>query len=96
MLYRILLKQYKRKYPVNETLTSLLRFALRSGVEEIGCDQTFITIKFKNGMTMTAWNHERYNGWLSLGSIRNARGKLFTWSRMMPSAKILWEIKRLI
>jgi hypothetical protein len=96
LYYRYRLGQWVFINPTDRVLTKLVLKFLQSGIESIDYGYATITITFKSGQTMTAWNRNKYYAWLADGYITNKHGELYRWASRRPSTKVLYLLKQQI
>lgn len=77
-------------YGADLVLDSLLKSGLESGIKNIYTnDAFFITVEFNNGLTMRAWNVNKYYAWLHEGIFTFPDGKCYRWQDGRPKRKTM-------
>lgn len=73
---------------VDDTLDGVLNKCLDSGIKSVETGQYWLTVEFKNGWGMKAWNENKYHGWINQGVIG-----LYSWSGGRPSVRTMVRLK---
>lgn len=74
---------------VDECLDLLLRKSMRSGISSVSLKNEFwIAIRFNDGVSMRAWNTNRWYSWLHRGMLGE-----YEWVNARPKANTMAELR---
>jgi hypothetical protein len=82
-------------YPLDRFVDRLFRNSLYSGIKELKKDTHHIEVTFNDGVTINAWNANKWYAWLSHNGFVHKEGKLIhKWNDVRPSAKTMFKLNR--
>jgi hypothetical protein len=73
-------------YKIDTLLDGILLQAIDSGIKSAtGTDSYYLDIIFNDGSQLSAWNVNKYYGWLSLGCFIFPNNEKYSWQSARPS-----------